>query len=202
MTQKIKCLSKESCHEGFLSVAKYDLEIPSLKGAQERFKLQKRELISNADSILVLIYVPSVDSFLLCQEFRLGVYLNPSKDEPFILECVSGVIDKNSSPEETAQKEVYEEAGLTVNSLVKIAAVYKSPGILTEKCHLYYTVVDEVPQVGIHGLDGEEIKTTLIQRNKVYQFMDEMRIIDSATLIALNWFRAKQLDKPSLSAEN
>ncbi|ASQ47431.1 NUDIX domain-containing protein [Legionella clemsonensis] len=202
MTQKIKCLSKEICHKGFLNVTKYNFEIPSLDTAKEAIKMQNRELISGADSILVLLYVPAADSFLLCQEFRLGVYLNPDKDNPFILECVSGIIDKNSNPEETAKKEIHEETGLTINNLIKIAAAYKSPGIMTEKCHLYYAEVVEIPQTGIYGLEGEEIKTTMMKRNKVYELMDEMKIVDSATLIALTWFRARPCDHQNSLAKN
>ncbi|WP_158644236.1 NUDIX domain-containing protein [Legionella hackeliae] len=193
MAKKTKCILKKVCHEGYLNVASYDLEFPSFNPTKKVVKATNRELVSQADSILVLLYVPDVDSFLLCQEFRLGVCLNPGQDDPFILECVSGTVGKHDHPDNTASKEVYEETGVKVSNLIKIAVAYKSPGILTEKCHLYYAEVGGVPPTGLYGLgDEEEIKTSLIGRNDVYQLMDEMRIMDGATLIALNWFRAKQ----------
>lgn len=192
MTKKAKCILKEKLYEGYLQLAKYKVEIPSLNPQKELIKSHPRELVTSADSILVLIYAPAKDSFVLCQEFRLGVFLNPNQDDPFILECVSGTIDKNSNPEDVAQKEIYEETGLSVSVLTKIARAYKSPGLMTEKCYFYYAEVAGVPQTGFHGVDDEEIKTHLIERKKVYQLMDELKIMDCATLIALNWFRANK----------
>ncbi|KTC86880.1 NUDIX domain-containing protein [Legionella brunensis] len=191
MSRKAKYTLKEKSYEGYLKITKYDLEIPSFNSSIAFIKATNRELVHSADSILVLIYVPENDSFLLCQEFRIGVYFNDSQDDPFILECVSGTIDKNSGPEETARKEVFEETGLSVKRLIPIAITYKSPGLMTEKCYIYYTEVAGIPKTGIYGVQGEEeIKTQLVMRAKVYQLMDEMAIKDSATLIALNWFRA------------
>ncbi|WED42853.1 NUDIX domain-containing protein [Legionella cardiaca] len=191
MTKKIKCIVKENLHEGYLRVTRYDLEVPSLDPKKESIKMTNRELVEGADSILVLIYVPAADSFVFCQEFRIGVWSNQSQDDPFILECVSGTIDANDGPEETACKEVYEETGLTISTVIPIAIAYKSPGLMTEKCYLYYAELAEIPDTGFYGTESEEIKTQLIPRAEIYQFMDDMKIMDGATLIALNWFRAR-----------
>ncbi|WP_207385245.1 NUDIX domain-containing protein [Legionella lansingensis] len=193
MTQKAKCVSQVKLHEGYLRLANYEFEIPSFHLPQKNLHISNREIVHSSDSILVLIYAPASDSFILCQEFRPGVFLNESQDDPFILECVSGTIEKNTNPRDTAIKEVYEETGLKVEALKLIAIVYKSPGLMTEKCYLYYTEVKGIPAVGLHGVDSEEIKTHCLKREKVYQLMDEIKIMDSASLIALNWFRANAL---------
>ncbi len=194
MTSTIKQRGKATLYEGYLQLYKYDLEIPSLSLSKKSIRLTKREMVHSSDSVLVLIYAPQLDSFVLAKEFRLGVFCNVNRDEPFVLECVSGTIDKNSSPEETARREAYEETGLKVAHLELLATVYKSPGLMTEKTYIYYAEFPGRPEEGIHGLqeEHEEILTQVLPRNEVYALMDAMKIIDAATLIALMWFRMKR----------
>lgn len=192
MAKKTKSILKEKLYEGYLKLYTYDLEIPSLNSKKSYVHVKNREVVHSSDSILVLIYAPAIDSFVLCQEFRVGVFFNANREEPFILECVSGTIDNNCEPEETARREVFEETGLQIDTLKTIAFAYKSPGILTEKTYIYYTEIKDTPNIGLYGVDDEEIMTHIIQREKVYELMDTMKIVDSATLIALNWFRVKQ----------
>ncbi|WP_058533700.1 NUDIX domain-containing protein [Legionella saoudiensis] len=197
MDQKIRLTAKEPLHEGYLQVYKYNLEIPSFSPSKKLISLEGREVVHSNDSILVLIYAPLIDSFILCKEFRAGVFCNTNRDDPFILECVSGTIDKNSNPEETAYREVHEESGLVVEHVQHIASVYKSPGLMTEKTHIYYAEFFGTPEEGLHGLkdENEELLTQVLLREKVYMLMDTMKIIDAATLIALYWFRAKYHNK-------
>ena len=190
MSKKAKILSQEKIYKGYLQFNKYDLEIPSLDSNKESLSFKNREIVHSSDSVLILIYAPLSDSFVFCQQFREGVFFNRSQDDPFILECVAGTIEKNAKPEETARREVYEETGLKVESLKPIAIAYKSPGILTEKMYSYYAEIEGKPESGFYGIEDEEILTQIIERKTVYQLMDEMKINDSATLVALNWFRA------------
>ncbi|MDI9817894.1 MULTISPECIES: NUDIX domain-containing protein [unclassified Legionella] len=192
MKNKIKIIKKKLIHKGYLQLCNYELTIPSLNPEKEYIHLKTREVVHSADSILVLIYVPAIDSFVLCKQFRPGVFFNKTKDDPFILECIAGTIDNNNQPEEIVRKEAREEAGLELNTLQTIAIAYKSPGLMTEKVHIYYAEIKDIPQSGLYGIGDEEIMTYVIQRDKVYQLMDELNILDSATLIALNWFRANK----------
>ncbi|CDZ76867.1 ADP-ribose pyrophosphatase [Legionella massiliensis] len=196
MNKKIKIITKEAIYKGYLQLYNYDLEIPSFDAEKEHIASKKREIVQTYDSVLVLVYAPMLDSLVMCREFRPGVFFNASQDDPFVFECVSGTIDSNKTPEETAKIEVYEEAGLRVDSLKLIAQAYKSPGILTEKMYIYYAEVNGAPKSGIHGVGDEEILTQIIPRKKIYDLMDEMKIVDGATLIALNWFRARQETAP------
>lgn len=190
MIKKTKTLTKKELHKGYLSLYQYDLEVPSLTPDEHPILLTERKIVLTHDSVLILIYVPTLNSFVFCQQFRLGVFVNAAGDNPFILECVAGTIDKNEHPEETARREVFEETGMRVKTLKPIAMAYKSPGIISEKMHLFYAEIDTKPTKGIYGVEDEEILTHIITREKVYALMDEMKINDIATLLALNWFRA------------
>jgi ADP-ribose pyrophosphatase len=191
MDKKTRIVSKKKIYEGHQLFLTCELEVPSLKTHQPAYPL-KRELLKCNDSVLVLLYAPESDSFVFCEQFRAGVFFNDLGDDPFILECVAGGID-DGAPEDTARKEVFEEAGLEIHTLEKIACVYKSPGILTEKNFVFYAEVPGEPKAGFHGVDDEEIKTHVISRTAVYKLMDENKIIDVTTLLALFWFRANDI---------
>lgn len=190
MKKKAQVIKKELAYNGYLQLYNFELVIPSWSDSKDYIRSKKREIVHAQDSILVLIYAPLIDSLVMCQEFRPGVYFNSADDDPFILECVSGTVEEGEIPEDTAKKEVYEETGLMVNSVKLIASAYKSPGIMTEKTFIYFAEVAGSPKSGIYGVDDEEIMTCIIPRKKIYQLLDEMKINDGATLIALNWLRA------------
>jgi ADP-ribose pyrophosphatase len=194
MSKTVKLLSKKKLYEGYLHLSKCDLELQSL-ASSESFILKEREIVSSRDSVHVLIYAPKADCFILGTEFRLGVFCNDNKDDPYILECVSGAIEKNSNPKATAYKEISEETGLTIDALELIASVYKSPGLMTEKTYIYYAEYRGALHEGIYGVkeDQEEILTHWFPRLEVYTLMDAMKIMDSATLIGLTWFRANKI---------
>ena len=186
-----KMIAREHVYDGYLGFYKYRLQIPSLNPHKTPFILDGQEVVHTADSVLVLIYAPTIDSFVFCKEFRPGVFFNNTDDDPFILQCVAGTIEASEQPGDTAFKEVKEETGITIDEIKLIASVYKSPGIITEKAFLYYAECSGSPQGGLHGVGvgDEEIETTIISRKKTFELMDEFNILDAATLLALNWFK-------------
>lgn len=191
--KKSRVLKTTPYYNGFNRFSVYDIEAPSLNPDKDHIHLHTREILHCSDSVSVLIYAPQIDSFVFCQQFRSGIFFNPSQDDPFPLECVAGSIGENQSAEDTARQEVLEEAGLEVEHLQEVMLAYTSPGIITEKTHIFYTEIKEIPHAQLGGLEseGEEILTHVIQREKVYQMMDDMNINDVKTLLALNWFRCK-----------
>ncbi|MFT4059842.1 MAG: NUDIX hydrolase [Legionella sp.] len=195
----IKQQSRKPLHQGYLNVYKYTLEVPSQADSEISVVLENRELVHSKDSVLVLIYVPKLDSFVLCKEFRMGVFFNKNQDDPFILECVSGAIEAHDTPEETAIKESYEETGLQLDNVMLIAQAYKTPGLMTEKVYIYYAEYAGQPTEGSYGLkaEGEDILTQVLPREQIYALMDAMVIQDAATLVALNWFRATNKTIPN-----
>lgn len=192
---QVKLIARKHLYDGYLSFDKYRLQIPSLHPHKETLILDDQEVVHTADSVLVLIYAPKIDSFVFCKEFRPGVFFNNPDDDPFILQCVAGTIEANETPADTAVKEVKEETGITIDDIKLIASVYKSPGIITEKTCLYYAECSDSPQAGLYGVGEEEIETTIISRKKTFALMDEYKILDAATLLALNWFKAYFHDK-------
>ena len=197
MTRKAKIISKEALSERFCKLYEYVLQMPSLARDGHSAAI-KREVIECSDAVVVLIYAKDTQSFVLCEEYRTGIIFNKTNDDdPLLLQCVAGMIDKDKNPEEIARMEAMEEVGVELSSLTHIASVYSSPGRHTEKTHLYLGEIDKAPEEGLFGLpeEGEEIRSRVISKTDIYHMMDEKKIIDSMTLNALNWFRTQDKEQ-------
>lgn len=186
----VEILNQKQLYSGYLQFYQYQFAIPNLRESDKKITMQ-REVIQSRDSVLVLIYLPAQDSFLLCQEFRPGVCMHSGDESPFILAGVAGAIEPGTSPEETALREVYEEAGIQLNHVELISSVYRSPGVMTEKSHIYFAQYFGEVLPGIHGLpeESEQIITRIIKREALFQLQDTGKINEIATVLALNWFR-------------
>jgi ADP-ribose pyrophosphatase len=189
----MKILSDKRVYDGFFKLHEYELQMPSLNG--EGFQPPtKREVFYVPDAAIVLIYVRAVDSFLLCEEYRTGVFFNDRNgDHSLVLQCAAGLVEEGHSPEETAKREALEEAGVVVDAVEPMTSTYYSPGCVTQKGHLFLATLEQAPESGTFGLaeEGEQIRTRLYLRKEIYKMMDEGKILDSMTLIALCWFRIR-----------
>lgn len=190
----IDVLNQSILYKGYFELIKNDLKLPSFNVETTEVTQKERECLKTPDSVFVLIYVLEVDSFLFCEEFRIGIHFNENnKDDPFLFQGVAGTIEKNECREQTAKREVLEETGLTIKNLEPIASIYKSPGIMTEKAHLFFTQLEGIPSTGVFGINSEQIKTHLIKRKEAFALMDNNKILDSSTLLSLQWFKLHKI---------
>lgn len=198
MTQRAaEIINKKIAFKGFNQINEYDLKVRSLNDPNKLLPPMNREVFHIEDAVAVLIYVRACDSFLICQQFRTGVFFNEEDRDPFIFEVPAGMIEKGLSPAETALKEVEEETGIKIEHVEQFQIAYNSTGRMTEKTYLYYAEVDSIPNTGMYGVEdeGEEIKTHLIPREKIYEMIKDGTIIHAQTLLALYWYRTEKDDK-------
>ncbi|MBN9231147.1 MAG: hypothetical protein BGO90_11100 [Legionella sp. 40-6] len=186
----VDILDHKQIYSGYLHFYQYQFAIPNLQESSKKITMQ-REVVQCRDSVLVLIYLPRQDSFLLCQEFRPGVCMHQGDDSPFILAGVAGAIEAGGNPDETALREVYEEAGIRLETVKLISSVYRSPGVMTEKSYIYFAEYGGEVVQGIYGLpeEAEQIVTRIIKREELFLLQDTGKINEIATVLALNWFR-------------
>jgi len=188
---EIKIKKHSEIYRGYNLYSKYNIEVPSFKTNQDYIALNNREILETTDAVHILIYSKAIDSFVFCQQFRCGAFLNNQNEDPFLLECIAGAIDPGDTPVQSAIKEVKEEAGLTIDTLTMIIEGFSSPGVMTEKAYIFFATVVEKPTSIIGGLEceSEEILTHVIDRKTTYQMMDQNQFKDCKTLLALYWFR-------------
>ena len=139
------------------------------------------------DAVAVLAHVPERDAFVLVEQCR---YPAAAKGEEVLLEIPAGVIENGERPETTAQRELREEAGVTLRTLRSITTAFASPGYSDERLILYYGTVDRFVDAG-GGVDiGERTRRRLVSRARARKMWAEGRIRDLKTFAALAWFFA------------
>lgn len=190
MTEKmsredVEVIERESCFRGFYRLDRVHLRHRQFAGGMG--PQLSRELFVRHDAVCVLPYDPQRDCVVLIEQFRVGA-LDKSAN-PWLLELVAGLIDKDEEPEEVARREAVEEAGLTLGALWPITAYYPSPGGSDERVHLFVGRCDSATAAGIHGLpeEGEDIRVHVWPLADALQAVRDGRIDNAASIIALQW---------------
>ncbi|PZQ37353.1 MAG: ADP-ribose diphosphatase, partial [Ectopseudomonas oleovorans] len=127
------------------------------------------------------------DEVVLIEQFRVGAM--DKADNPWLLELVAGLIDKDEEPEEVARREAVEEADLILGPLWPITQYFPSPGGSDEFVHLFLGRCDSSGAGGVHGLpeEGEDIRVHVMPLADALAAVRDGRINNAASIIALQW---------------
>jgi len=181
----VEVVEREACFRGFYQLDRLHLRHRLFAG--DMGKLISRELFVRHDAVCVLPYDPQRDCVVLIEQFRVGA-LDKSLN-PWLIELVAGLIDKDEQPEEVARREAVEEAGLELAELWPLTQYYPSPGGSDERVHLYVGRCDSRGAGGVHGLEeeGEDIRVLVWSLDEALAALDDGRIDNAASIIALQW---------------
>lgn len=184
-TDDVQILQREQCFSGFYRLERLQLRHRLFSG--EMGAQIERELFVRHDAVCVLPYDPRRDEVVLIEQFRTGA-LNKA-DNPWLIELVAGLIDKDEQPEEVARREAMEEAGLELGALWPVCRYFPSPGGSTEQVHLYVGRCDSEGAEGIFGLpeEGEDIKVHVWSVERALAAVRDGKIDNAASIIALQW---------------
>lgn len=181
----VEIVRRESCFSGFYRLERVHLRHRQFSG--EMGPLLSRELFVRHDAVCVLPYDPLEDRVVLIEQFRVGSMGKCAN--PWLLELVAGLIDKDEEPEQVARREAIEEAGLELGALRPINRYFPSPGGSDELVYLYLGRCDSEGAGGVHGLadEGEDIRVHVLPFEEAVQAVRDGRINNAATIIALQW---------------
>lgn len=170
-------------YEGFYRMDRYTLTHQTFAG--QSLTIQ-RELMDRHDAVCVLPLDLATGHVVLIEQFRVGAL---RLDNPWLLELVAGLIDKDEEPEQVARREAEEEAGVELGRLHPITHYLPSPGGTNERVFLYVGEVDSQGAGGIHGLDeeGEDIRVHRVPLDQAFAWCADGTINNAASLIALQW---------------
>ncbi|MGF1741278.1 ADP-ribose diphosphatase [Vibrio profundum] len=183
-TKDIEIISQQTLYQGFFKMVKYQFRHTLFNGGWS--EVIDRELFVRGNAVALLPYDPATDQVVIIEQIRVGA-LQDSR--PWQLEIVAGVIDTDESSEQVARRETVEEAGIEVGQLKKISSFYPSSGGCSEKLDVFVGQVDASKAQGVHGLayEGEDIKVHVMSRMQAYQAIQDGRIENGASIIALQW---------------
>lgn len=137
-------------------------------------KIVKHEIVEHQGSVAILAI--DNDEVLLVKQYR-----SPFKSE--VLEIPAGIIEFGEKSYEAGLRELQEETGAYTNKLVYLGEVYPSPGYTDEIVHLYFT--DQVEIKKPNPDEDEFIKVERVKFSKVLQMIEEGKIVDAKTIIAI-----------------
>jgi len=187
---KVELHHTEQLLDGFFTVEKAFLSHERFDGTMSE-NVVRYNLI-RGEAVEILIYLEDADQLVLVRQFRYAVH---SKGENgWIIEAVAGVMD-SKSPEECARREIMEETGFAIDRLEYVTSVYSTPGITTEKTHLFIAYTTSANRVHAGGgleQEHEDIEVLLLSPEEAKGMLAGREIIDAKTIVLIQHFLLTQ----------
>lgn len=147
--------------------------------------------VERGDSAAAIVSNADTGRIILVEQFK---YPTMAGGGGWIVETVAGVIDEGECAEQAIRREVREEIGYDLLSLVHIATFYVSPGAFSERVFLYWAQVGEAGHVGRGGGvadEGEDIALREYTPPELWAALDAGELVDAKTIIAVAWLRSR-----------
>ncbi len=183
----IKIKKSEVMYAGFNKITRYFFEFSGFDG-KTTLSMDK-EVFERKSAVAALLYDPKRDCVVMIEQFRPGCFV--AENIPYPLEIPAGLIDKGATdPEEVARKEASEEANCDIQQMMKIGYFFPEISFSSRRIYLFCGKVDVSKTHLSGGLkeENEDTKISLVPVADLRKLMEEGRIINSHTLIAVQWF--------------
>mgnify|MGYP001316668957 FL=1 len=192
----VRLHNRETLYSGFLEVDQYEVSHELFGGGWS--KVLEREVMHRKEIAALLPFDPERQEVVLIEQFRVGAWAG-DWPHPWLLECIAGVMEAGESAGEVAVREAEEEAGCQVLELELIGRFFTTPGGSSELVNLFCGRIDATGLGGIHGLadEGENIKASVWSLPDVLALVEDGRVCNAKTLVALQWLA---LNHPRLTS--
>ena len=165
---------------------KFKIEEVTVQKGDEEFKT---EVFDRGNSVGALVYNTETKKYLFTSQYRVG-------SEGVMIEVVAGKIDEGETPQEAVKREIVEEIGYKVDTMLHITDMYLSPGGSKEVMALFYVEVSEKIGDG-GGIEGENITIIEVDElgmsgNLFFNISEDglitppYKLIDAKSIIAVN----------------
>ncbi|MCK6904609.1 ADP-ribose diphosphatase [Enterobacter roggenkampii] len=183
----VEIIARETLYSGFFSMDLYRFRHRLFNG--EMSGEIRREIFERGHAAVLLPFDPVRDEVVLVEQIRIAAY--DVSESPRLLEMVAGMIEEGESVEDVARREALEEAGLVVGRTKPVLSYLASPGGTSERLSIMVGEVDATTAEGIHGLadENEDIRVHVVSREQAYQWVEEGKIDNAASVIALQWLQ-------------
>jgi ADP-ribose pyrophosphatase len=137
-----------------------------------------REVVEHNGAVAI-VAVDEEKNVLLVRQFRHAA----GKE---LLEIPAGGIDPGETPEETARREMQEEAGYAPGHLESLGGFYSAPGYASEYLHLF--LATELMPARLIAEDTEEIKLVRMPLKEVIKLIHKGDIEDAKSIAGLLYY--------------
>lgn len=155
----------------------------------DRSAVLVREAFIGVDAAIVLPYDPLRDRVVLVEQFRMGPVARHDPN-PWMLEPVAGIVDARETPQQTAHREAFEEAGLHLRHLEPVTQMYPSPGSSSDYFYCYVGLCDiaqDAPYGGGLPSEGEDLRLHPVGLDHALALCDSGEIAAGPLVLLLNW---------------
>jgi ADP-ribose pyrophosphatase len=137
----------------------------------------QREVVYHPGSVVIIPYLPN-GRIIMVRQYRHAVGKS-------LWELVAGGLDPGETPRHAAHRELVEETGYRARTIKPLIDFYPSPGIVSEKMHLF-EARGLAPAQGEPDAD-ERIEIGTFTTSELKKMVRENRFEDGKTLVGLLW---------------
>jgi ADP-ribose pyrophosphatase len=127
---------------------------------------------------VVLVPVPEPGKVILIRQYRYPV-------NAFLWELPAGSVDEGESPEQAARRECHEEIGLVPSTIVRLSAMYPTPGYCDEEMVFYRLSGLEKTAEQAAVDEDEDIEAKVFELRDAREMVRRGEIQDMKTLVGL-----------------
>ena len=135
------------------------------------------DIVRHSRSV-VLIPVPESGKLILIKQFRYPV-------NRFLWEFPAGSVDEGETPVAAARRECHEEIGLVPSTIVRLSALYPTPGYCDEEMVFFRVSGLEKTDEPAHVDEDEDIEAQTFELREVREMVRRGEIVDMKTVVAL-----------------
>lgn len=135
------------------------------------------DVIRHAASV-VLLPIPEPGRIVLIRQYRYAV-------NRYLWELPAGSVDPGESPDAAARRECHEEIGLVPDTVVRLGAMFPTPGYCDEEM-IFFRVSGLAPSSEPAAVDeDEEIEARTMTLREARDMVRSGEIVDMKTVVGL-----------------
>jgi ADP-ribose pyrophosphatase len=127
---------------------------------------------------VVLLPVPEPGQIVLVRQYRYAV-------NRWLWEAPAGSIDEGEEPDAAARRECHEEIGLVPETIVRIAALFPTPGYCNEEMVFYRLSSLVTPTEAAAVDEDEDIEAKTFALAEAREMVRRGEIVDMKTIVGL-----------------
>jgi ADP-ribose pyrophosphatase len=182
---KVEVLSRRRVFDDFFKIDEARLRFERYDGTMS--EVVRRLVFERGDSAAALVVNAERRTVYLMEQFRYPAH---EKGGGWLLDVVAGMIEPGDTSEQTARREILEEAGFEALALEPIATFFMSPGGSSERTFLFCAVVSDAARRSAGGGVASEHEDIKIVEWPIEEFLAQVRggqLQDAKTIIAGYW---------------
>jgi len=135
------------------------------------------DVVRHARSV-VLLPVPEPGQIVLVRQYRYAI-------NRWLWEAPAGSVDEGEEPEAAARRECHEEIGLVPETIVRVAALFPTPGYCNEEM-IFYRLSSLVTPAEPAAVDeDEDIEAKTFMLAEAREMVRRGEIVDMKTIVGL-----------------